>query len=245
MTAVVQVSQVVAFSGDAHELHSPPWILMQGERRESPERPERARKLRAALEQLGVEARSPLTVDDRHLLVVHTRELIDHLSGGWALAQVAGRAEVVVPDVFRHARLRPAGGRVHADVHAAAGELCFDCSSPLLEGTWPAALESAALAICGARALLEGAPLVYALCRPPGHHAGPDFYGGFCYLNNAALAACQLGRAAILDIDVHHGNGTQAVFWDDREVLTVSVHEDPAYAFPYFTGYADEGARPT
>ncbi len=241
MSAAVGLEQLLAFASPAHERHAPEWIMLQGERHEPLERPERVQALARALAELGVETRAPAPVGEEELLSVHRAELIEHLRDGWLQAQARGRADVVVPDVFAHPRLRPSRRRRHADVHAAGGELCFDCSSPLLEGTWAAAVDSAALALAGARALLDSARLAYALCRPPGHHAGPDFYGGFCYLNNAALAARLLGRAAVLDVDIHHGNGTQAVFFDDPDVLTVSIHEDPAYAFPYYTGYADDG----
>src|SRR5918999_86979 len=90
---------------------------------------------------------------------------------------------------------------------------------------------------------IRDAPAAYALCRPPGHHAGPGYYGGFCLLNNAAIAARALagrGRVAVVDIDFHHGNGTQDVFWEDPEVLYVSLHGDPGGHYPHFTGFADE-----
>jgi len=105
------------------------------------------------------------------------------------------------------------------------------------------------VALTGAALLLEGQPLAYALCRPPGHHAGTDLYGGYCYLNNAAIAAQHLAggleraerhRVAILDIDFHHGNGTQQIFYEREDVLFVSIHADPAREYPFFAGYADE-----
>ena len=110
-------------------------------------------------------------------------------------------------------------------------------------GTWEAALAAASCAASGAKHLVDGRRAVFALCRPPGHHAARSSYGGYCYLNNAALAASLLreaGRVAVLDIDFHHGNGTQEVFYEDPSVLFVSVHADPETAFPYFWGYPDE-----
>src|ERR671910_197570 len=115
------------------------------------------------------------------------------------------------------------------DALAAAGH-------PLVEPAADAALTAADL-------VASGAPAAYALCRPPGHHAGPGYYGGFCLLNNAAIAArslATLGRVAVVDIDFHHGNGTQDVFWEDPEVLYASLHGDPAGHYPHFTGAADE-----
>ena len=115
---------------------------------------------------------------------------------------------------------------------------------PIAEHTWEAAVASAHCAWTGAMRVRAGESLVYALCRPPGHHAGPDFMGGYCYLNNAAIAARALqngtDRVAILDIDYHHGNGTQAIFYADPDVFYCSLHIDPHNAYPFFAGYADE-----
>ena len=119
---------------------------------------------------------------------------------------------------------------------------CFD-QTPLTTGTPAAALAAANLAVEGARRMTAGTDRVYCLCRPPGHHAGSDFFGGFCYLNNAALAADRLaegGRVAVLDIDYHHGNGTQEIFYARDDVLYSSIHAHPAYAYPGFSGHADE-----
>ena len=112
-------------------------------------------------------------------------------------------------------------------------------------GTWEAARAAADVALTGALQIKEGASAAFALCRPPGHHAARDLYGGYCFLNNAAIAAQYLrdggaARVAILDVDFHHGNGTQDIFYTRPDVLYVSLHGDPADAFPYFSGYADE-----
>jgi acetoin utilization deacetylase AcuC-like enzyme len=112
-------------------------------------------------------------------------------------------------------------------------------------GTWPAALAAADVALTAAGQLTGGAASAFALCRPPGHHAARDLYGGYCFLNNAAIAAQWLrdqgaARVAILDVDFHHGNGTQDIFYERSDVLFVSLHGDPREAFPYFMGYADE-----
>jgi acetoin utilization deacetylase AcuC-like enzyme len=122
----------------------------------------------------------------------------------------------------------------------------FDISTPITAGAFTAARAAADTALTGAARLARGGDrAVFSLCRPPGHHAGRDFYGGYCFLNNAALATERLlaegaGRIAVLDVDYHHGNGTQAIFYDRAEVLYVSLHADPATDFPYFLGYADE-----
>lgn len=128
---------------------------------------------------------------------------------------------------------------------ARMGLFAFDSGSPLMAGTWAAARAGAACAVAAAREVLGGARAAFALTRPPGHHAGPDFFGGYCFLNNAAIAAQALRdgghqRVAVLDIDYHHGNGTQTIFYERPDVLTVSIHGDPATEYPFFLGHADE-----
>lgn len=121
----------------------------------------------------------------------------------------------------------------------------FDAGTPITAGTWRAACASADVALTGQRLVANGERAAFALCRPPGHHAGRDVYGGYCFLNNAAIAAqafrdAGADRVAILDIDYHHGNGTQAIFYDRADVLFVSLHGHPAQEYPYFAGYEDE-----
>ncbi|MBO9479338.1 histone deacetylase family protein [Shimia sp. R11_0] len=128
------------------------------------------------------------------------------------------------------------------------GKLGFYANSvetSLTQGTWQAAYASAQVALTGASRLQTGSSAVFSLCRPPGHHAFSDSYGGFCFLNNAAIAAQSMldngaKRVAILDVDFHHGNGTQDIFYDRNDVLFVSLHGDPMETFPYFLGHADE-----
>jgi acetoin utilization deacetylase AcuC-like enzyme len=126
-----------------------------------------------------------------------------------------------------------------------AGYYLAGLTAPVLAGTWDAVLSAAHAAIDGADLILGGERGAYALCRPPGHHAFTDMAGGFCYLNNAAIAAQRLldggsGPVAILDFDVHHGNGTQQIFYERDDVLFVSTHADPAHLYPFFQGYAEE-----
>ena len=128
---------------------------------------------------------------------------------------------------------------------ARLGRYAFDTGSPLTSGTWVAAREGAFCALSAAQAVADGARAAFALSRPPGHHAGADFFGGYCFLNNAALAAQALrdkgmDRVAILDVDYHHGNGTQAIFYDRADVLFASIHGDPKTEYPFFLGHADE-----
>jgi acetoin utilization deacetylase AcuC-like enzyme len=112
-----------------------------------------------------------------------------------------------------------------------------------VNGTYEAALSSANCALSGTQALLESEHVAFALCRPPGHHAGKDYAAGYCFINNAAVAANILtseGKVAVLDIDYHAGNGTQDIFYSRSDILTISIHADPAYEYPYYAGYAEE-----
>jgi acetoin utilization deacetylase AcuC-like enzyme len=128
---------------------------------------------------------------------------------------------------------------------AKLGQYAFDSGTPLMSGTWIAAREGAACAVAAAQAMLAGEMATVALTRPPGHHAGSAYMGGYCFLNNAAIAAQHLRdhglqRVAVLDIDYHHGNGTQAIFDDRADVYTVSIHGDPQTEYPFYLGHADE-----
>lgn len=132
-----------------------------------------------------------------------------------------------------------------ANFAARLGLFAFDAGSPLTAGTWAAARGGAACALAAAQAVAGGARSAFALTRPPGHHAGADFLGGYCFLNNAAIAAQALrdaghAKVAVLDVDYHHGNGTQAIFYERADVFTVSIHGDPATEYPFFLGHADE-----
>jgi acetoin utilization deacetylase AcuC-like enzyme len=130
-------------------------------------------------------------------------------------------------------------------IDAALGAYAFDAATPIAEGTWQAAYWSAQCALTALDAIAGGARHTFALCRPPGHHAGADYMGGYCYLNNAAIAARRaaalgLGPVAVLDVDYHHGNGTQDIFWRDSRVFYASIHADPATDYPFYWGHADE-----
>jgi acetoin utilization deacetylase AcuC-like enzyme len=124
----------------------------------------------------------------------------------------------------------------------------IDAGTPITAGTWRAVKGAVDVALTGVKLINGGEKAVFSLCRPPGHHAGSDFYGGYCFLNNAAIAAQafrDLGakRVAILDVDYHHGNGTQEIFYDRADVLTISIHADPLQEFPFFLGFADETGK--
>jgi len=134
----------------------------------------------------------------------------------------------------------------HHRIDAKLGQYGFDVASPISSGTWLSAYWSGQTALSAANAVISGAARqAFALCRPPGHHSGADYFGGYCYLNNAAIAAraalaAGFGPVAILDVDYHHGNGTQDIFYEHNGVLFASIHADPRTDYPYFWGHADE-----
>lgn len=171
-----------------------------------------------------------------HVEAVHDRGFVNFLQK--ACANVPPGSSVY-PYVFPvRNRTRPP-----KDLPLRAGYYCIDTFTPLNANAWKAALRSVDCALTGADALLDGSRAAYALVRPPGHHAEREAFGGFCYFNSAAIAAHYLsehGRVALLDIDYHHGNGAQDIFWQRKDVLTISIHGHPRYTYPYFSGFEDE-----
>lgn len=172
---------------------------------------------------------------------VHDRDYLRFLREGFAAWKKRYPDSIELrPSLHTNSYMR----RLPQDLLGQAGYYINDAASVLVADTWQAALASAASALDAARRVLDGEAAAYALCRPPGHHAYRDLASGYCFLNNAALAATLARRAGarvtILDVDVHHGNGTQALFYDRADVQTVSVHADPVTAFPFYAGYADE-----
>jgi acetoin utilization deacetylase AcuC-like enzyme len=233
-------------------LHEPGGEVWLGQRDEGTEVPDRARVILAALTAAGAPVRPTGPHDPDALLAVHDGALIRHLSTIWADWEAAGYPaeygrDRVVPYVFpTAAMLGEMPARLPAAVHAQTGLFCYDTMTLLGPGSWAAIRAAADSAAAAAGLIAAGHPAAYALCRPPGHHAGPAGYGGSCYLNNAAVAAQSLrqagaARVAIVDIDAHHGNGTQSIFYDRADVLYASVHVDPGAGwFPHYLGFANE-----
>ena len=176
------------------------------------------------------------------ILRVHGADFVHLLEQAWL--RWVGKYGYEVREAFPSAW--PARGMRAStqDIEAALGAYCFDTATPIVAGTWGAARQAADAALTAAQFLLKGERSAFALTRPPGHHAASDLYGGYCFLNNAAIAAqCmadQGQRVAILDVDMHHGNGTQSIFYGRADVLTVSIHGDPAQFYPHYAGFSDE-----
>jgi acetoin utilization deacetylase AcuC-like enzyme len=227
---------------DARQVrHDPQFFLVNGAMRASPEQPERVARLSAAAERAGCSFEAPADHGLGPIAAVHSAEYIDFLRTihpRWQ--RIEGAGPEVIPNI--HPARRTDGYPKSAV--GQAGWHQGDTACPISEHTWDSAYWSAQTAVSGAQALLDGERAVYALSRPPGHHAFADLAGGFCFLNNSAIAAAHLLRAgrrpAILDVDVHHGNGTQGIFYARADVLTVSIHADPERFYPFYWGYPQE-----
>jgi acetoin utilization deacetylase AcuC-like enzyme len=226
-----------------HTRHDPPGEFMEGRFSTYLESPQRAEIILKAIQQTGIG--SIVEPDDFGLepvTAVHTPDYIEHLRTiheRWVA--LGGAPEAAFPSVLP----RRGAARFSPSPWAEIGYYSFDLSAPVTAHTYEAALASAYCALTGAIQIQQGEKVVYALCRPPGHHAAQDYMGGYCYLNNAAIAAHHLTqdqsrRVAVLDIDVHGGNGTQAIFYERADVLFISIHGAPEWEYPYFCGYADE-----
>ena len=237
-------------ASDVHLAHSGLIELVGG--REVPcfESPERATVIREALLATGD---YELVAPDDHgpdpIAAVHELELIDLVEHAWTDAIAAGRdpGRPLLPDTFllREYAGRMSLGELPVGRHDRLGAYCFDTATPIVEGTAAAAREAVDIGLTALDLVLDGAPLAYGLCRPPGHHAGRNLIGGYCFFNNAAIVAESVlargaERVAILDVDFHHGNGTQQIFWERDDVLYVSLHGDPRGIYPYYSGYATE-----
>ncbi|MCW5700293.1 MAG: GNAT family N-acetyltransferase [Rhodospirillales bacterium] len=218
---------------DAHEIHH---VRERG----YVEAPVRVRTILAELDQSGLFRRIPRRrFSERFIRAVHDGRLVDYLEKA---CKNVPSGKSIYPYVFpiRNAARPPTERTVRA------GYYCIDTFTPLNQEAFLAARQAVDCALTAAEQVLEGSPAAYALVRPPGHHAEPKAFGGFCYFNNSAIAAHYLsrfGRVAVLDVDYHHGNGTQEIFYERSDVLTVSLHGHPNVAYPYFSGFRDEMGR--
>jgi acetoin utilization deacetylase AcuC-like enzyme len=237
-------------ASDDHLAHGGLIELYAGQEIPCHESPERAIVIRDALLVTGDYVLQPPELHGPDpISAVHEVELIDLVEHVWsdALADGWDPTRPLLPDTFL---LRGYVGPMALDAlpaarHLRLGAYCFDTATPIVAGTANAARAAVDIALTAADRVLEGASLAYGLCRPPGHHAGRNLIGGYCFFNNAAIVAESLvsrgaSKVAILDVDFHHGNGTQQIFWQRDDVLYVSLHGDPGGIYPYFSGYAGE-----
>lgn len=230
-----------AIFDDRQWKHQPRHFMANGAILPNPEQAERIDRLLAGARAAGCTVQAPEDAGLGPIAAVHSPEYLTFLQTihkRWQ--RIDGAGDEVIPNIH------PAS-RSDSYPKSAVGQAGFhqaDTACPIAGGTWEAAYWSAQSAITGADLLVAGERAAYALSRPPGHHAFGDLAGGFCFLNNSAIAAERLlasgHRPAILDVDVHHGNGTQGIFYSRRDVLTVSIHADPERFYPFFWGHAHE-----
>jgi acetoin utilization deacetylase AcuC-like enzyme len=238
---------VLTFYNEHHAQHRGQYEMFRGEQVPCFEKPERADMVLAEFERRGLgQVVTPHGVSLASLERIHTPRYLHFLRSAWSewcALDPANAERDVFPSVW------PIRGHRH-DIEpdnfaARMGLYSMDSGTPLTAGTWIAAKTGADCAVNAAHALNLGQRSTFALTRPPGHHAGADFFGGYCFLNNAALAAQHLlddgaKKVAILDIDYHHGNGTQSIFYKRDDVLFISIHADPRSEYPFYLGHADE-----
>ncbi|HEY5238503.1 MAG TPA: histone deacetylase family protein [Rhizomicrobium sp.] len=228
----------------AHLGHAPQEEFEGGRLTPAVEIPERAERVRARIEQrkLGT-IETPTDFGAAPLLRVHDAAFVEFVSSAhdqWR-TRYGPDAPPAIPSAWPARGLRSIRD---GDIEGRLGAYAFDTATPILKGTWEAASAAANVALSAAQAIHNGEQSAFALTRPPGHHASRDIFGGYCYLNNIAIAAQWLAdkglRPAILDVDYHHGNGTQSIFYDRADVLFCSIHADPIFAYPHYLGFADE-----
>ncbi len=229
---------------DDHRLHFPQGELYGGELVTPFERPSRVEHVLSRLRERGFPAPvAPDPLDIGPVERIHRPDYLEFLETAWSEWTAAGFRGEMIAASFPARRMQNARRPVNID--GKLGYYALASETAITGGTWAAAKASCAVAQTAQRMVAAGARAAFALCRPPGHHATGDMYGGYCFLNNAAIAAEMFrlggaGRVAILDVDFHHGNGTQDIFYNRGDVFFASLHGAPENAFPYFLGYADE-----
>jgi acetoin utilization deacetylase AcuC-like enzyme len=221
--------------------HDPKSFFASGANLPNPEVPERAERLLAAARNSGLQHEQPDDYGIEPIAAVHSERYIQYLQNIYTRwSRIDGGSPEVIPGIHPDRRdgAYPASAVGHAGWHH------VDTAAPIAEHTWESAYWSAQTTIHAAQEILNGAAACYALARPPGHHSAYEYAAGFCYLSNSAIAAQHLTsqhqRVAVLDVDVHHGNGTQDIFYRRADVLTVSIHADPVRFYPFFWGHATE-----
>lgn len=238
---------MITFYNHLHAQHQGKVEMFRGALVPCFEVPARADHVLAELQRrkLGT-VQHPHAFDDAALERIHSPRYLRFLATAWdqwVALDPANASTDILPSVWPTRTFRT---DIEPDNFAAkVGLYSYDAGSPFTAGTWVAARAGAHCALSAAQQLVQGDRAAFALSRPPGHHAGADFFGGYCFLNNAALAAQHLrdagmAKVAVLDIDYHHGNGTQAIFYDRPDVFFASIHGDPRTEYPFYLGHADE-----
>ncbi len=228
---------------ERHKLRNARTELYAGELVEPFERPSRAQYIIDRVRETGL---GPVSAPDdfgmEPIAAVHDAKFLTFLQAAWSEWIATGAKGEAIPTCWPARRMST---RIPNHIDGKLGYYALSSETSFSEGTWEAAYASAQVALTAAQRVRDGADSVFALCRPPGHHAARDMFGGYCFLNNAAIAAQYLrergmGRVAILDVDFHHGNGTQDIFYERPDIYFASIHGDPMDAFPHFLGHREE-----
>ncbi len=228
---------------DAHRAHFAQGEICGGEFVTPFERPSRKEYiLRELKKRRMTDIVEPAQLDMKPVRKIHDHGFLEFLESAWDEWTRAGYRGEIIPTSVLNRSLRQ---KIPRHIDGRVGYYTHSVETCITSGTWEAATASAAVAQTAQKLISAGAPSAFALCRPPGHHAHDDLYGGYCFLNNVAIAAQGFldggaKRVAILDVDFHHGNGTQDIFYTRKDVLFCSLHGDPQDAYPYFLGYKDE-----
>jgi len=235
------------FYSEAHRKHYPPFEVFDGGVRvpylENPDRMDRI--LSALRDTNWAEILEPADFGLAPIFAVQDKTYLDFLASAWTewLDSDPEDPSTLIPATFALRRTP----QIPKSILGRAGYYIMDLSACIVEGTYQAVLASVNCALSAAQAVVESSEhSAFGLCRPPGHHAGKDYAGGYCFVNNASVTANWLssrGRVAILDVDYHAGNGTQDIFYERDDVLTISIHADPDFEYPNFIGFADERGR--
>ena len=224
-----------------HRSHDPQFFLVRGRVTRTTEQPERADRLLAGLRAGGHTLVAPESFGHDARARVHAPDYLAFMAEAWDAWAALGDA---APEMVANIHPMRDGATYPEHIVGRLGWHTLDTACPIGPGTYAAICAGTDVAASAAQRVLDGEDAIYALCRPPGHHAYRDRASGFCFFNNSAVAAAHLrtrhARVAILDVDVHHGNGTQGIFYADPSVLTVSLHADPARFYPFVWGYAHE-----
>ena len=239
------------FYSEEHRRHYPPFEVFDGGMRVPYyENPDRMDRILSALKKTDwAEFEKPQEFGLDPILAIHDRGYIDFLASCWdewlasdPRVSASPETEAFLPATFAlRRRTRPT-----SSLHGRGGYYMMDLSACIVAGTFKAALASANCALSAASSSFLDHNSSFALCRPPGHHAGKDYAGGYCFINNASVTAnwlSQKSKTALLDIDYHAGNGTQDIFYERNDVLTISIHGDPDYEYPHYVGFADETGK--
>jgi acetoin utilization deacetylase AcuC-like enzyme len=228
---------------EKHALRNPKTELHGGELVLPFECPVRAEYVLQRLQEVNLgEVVKPQDFSIDSITAIHDSDFLRFLENCWTEWTAHGYQGEAIPTIWPS---RATQMKIPEHIQGRLGYYAMAGDSAISNGTWEAARASANVALSAQAALRDGANEAFALCRPPGHHAASDMFGGYCFINNAAIAAQAFldqgaTRVAIVDVDFHHGNGTQEIFYNRSDVMFASLHGDPRVAFPHFLGYADE-----